>query len=214
MIMKELDLLKKDWQKNNAFEQVSETEIYNMLHKKSSSIVKWILIISILEFLFWSVFTVFLNDDDYQNKLHEYDIENLMLVLNCINYLVVVLFIYLFYKNYKNISTTDSTKQLMVNILKTRKTVQNYIWYNLAVITISIVISIVMMFNHDSHFILYMKSSFSKGNKIFFIASIIGISTLLTSVIIGLFWLFYRLLYGILLRKLYANYKELKKIDL
>jgi hypothetical protein len=33
-------------------------------------------------------------------------------------------------------------------------------------------------------------------------------------VFIGVFWLFYRLLYGILLRRLYANYKELEKIDL
>ena len=50
--MKELDLLKKDWQKSdNSFEQVSEIEIYKMIHKKSSSIVKWILIISILEVL-------------------------------------------------------------------------------------------------------------------------------------------------------------------
>ena len=47
--MKELDLLKKDWQKNDAFEQVSEVDIYKMLHKKSSSIVKWIFIISILD---------------------------------------------------------------------------------------------------------------------------------------------------------------------
>ena len=35
-----------------------------------------------------------------------------------------------------------------------------------------------------------------------------------TVVLFGLFWLFYRVLYGILLRRLYANYKELKKIDL
>jgi hypothetical protein len=31
---------------------------------------------------------------------------------------------------------------------------------------------------------------------------------------VGLFWLFYRLIYGILLKKLYRNYHELKKIDL
>jgi hypothetical protein len=52
--MKELDLL-KDWQKNkDSFEQVSEIEIYRMIHKKSSSIVKWILIISIMEVLLWT----------------------------------------------------------------------------------------------------------------------------------------------------------------
>jgi DNA-binding CsgD family transcriptional regulator len=44
--------IKKDWQKSdNSFNQISETEIYKMIHKKSSSIVKWILIISILEVL-------------------------------------------------------------------------------------------------------------------------------------------------------------------
>ena len=47
--MEELDLLKKDWKKNeNSFEQISEVDIYKMLHKKSSSIVKWIFYISLL----------------------------------------------------------------------------------------------------------------------------------------------------------------------
>ena len=32
-------------------------------------------------------------------------------------------------------------------------------------------------------------------------------------VFIGLIWLFYRLLYGILMRRLQKNYDELKKID-
>ena len=50
--MDELELLKKDWKKNDGqFTQVSENEIYGMLHKSSSSIVKWIFIISIVEFL-------------------------------------------------------------------------------------------------------------------------------------------------------------------
>ena len=48
--MKELDLLKKDWKKNAAsFVQVSENEIYKMIHKKSSSVVKWIFMISVIE---------------------------------------------------------------------------------------------------------------------------------------------------------------------
>jgi dolichyl-phosphate-mannose--protein O-mannosyl transferase len=33
-------------------------------------------------------------------------------------------------------------------------------------------------------------------------------------VFFAVFWLFYRLIYGILLRKLHRNYKELQKIDL
>jgi glucan phosphoethanolaminetransferase (alkaline phosphatase superfamily) len=34
------------------------------------------------------------------------------------------------------------------------------------------------------------------------------------SIVLLIVLLFYRLLYGVLLRRLYANYKELKKIDL
>lgn len=48
--MKELDLLKKDWKRNSdSFEQLSENDIYKMIHKKSSSVVKWIFIVSIIE---------------------------------------------------------------------------------------------------------------------------------------------------------------------
>jgi len=49
-MMDELDLLKKDWQnKEEHLPKLSYNELYNMIWKKSSSIVKWILIISILE---------------------------------------------------------------------------------------------------------------------------------------------------------------------
>jgi hypothetical protein len=42
-------------------------------------------------------------------------------------------FIYFFIKLH-SISTIASTKQLMKDILKTRKTVQYYVWYNLGMI--------------------------------------------------------------------------------
>ncbi len=41
----------------------------------------------------------------------------------------------------------------------------------------------------------------------------IGALVLLTLFLLGIFWCIYRLLYGTLLRRLYSNYKELKKID-
>ena len=53
--MKELERLKKDWKTNNNFPELSKEEIYTFLYKKSSSIVKWIFIISLLEFGFWSL---------------------------------------------------------------------------------------------------------------------------------------------------------------
>ena len=52
--MDELELLKKDWQKKDEhLPKLSYNEIYTMIWKKSSSIVKWIFYISIMEFVFW-----------------------------------------------------------------------------------------------------------------------------------------------------------------
>lgn len=213
--MEELDILKKAWKKEeNSFEQVSEKQIYTMLHQKSSSIVKWILIISILEFVFWNVIAVGMSDDKYQAKLEAYGIARFMNIINVINYAVLIGFIYVFYKNYRSISTLDSTSNLMSSILKTRKTVKNYIWYNLIIIAVTIIISIVMMFSHNAELISMMEKQINEGHKTLFMFICIGISTLFIAAIIGLFWLFYRLLYGILLKKLFANYKELKKIEL
>jgi uncharacterized membrane protein YdjX (TVP38/TMEM64 family) len=52
------------------------------------------------------------------------------------------------------------------------------------------------------------------NNNQFILLLIIGVLIVAIGIILGAFWLFYRLLYGILLRKLSRNYEELKKIDL
>lgn len=212
--MEELDVLKKAWKKEEAnYDQVSEKDIYAMLHRKSSSIVKWILIISVIEFVFWNIISVAFSDEKYQNKLKNYGIEDIMFVVNVINYVIVVGFIYVFYKNYRSISTLDSTRKLMQSIMNTRKTVQYYIWYNLFIVTLTIVISIVMMFSHNPDMISMMNEQISEGHQSVFICFCVVISIVFIALVIGVFWLFYRLLYGILLKKLFANYKELKKIE-
>lgn len=209
--MKELDLLKKDWQKNSdSFEQISEKEIYKMIHKKSSSIVKWILIISILEISFWTFSNLFLNTDDVLKKINHPEIVTALEVLTYFNYAVAAFFVIIFYKNYKTISTTVSTKLLMSAILRTRKTVQYYVWYNLGMIVITAILSffIAFVYNPDMAFI---REKLAANGKAMFVT--IGLSMLVACAFFGLFWCFYRLLYGTLLRRLYANYRELKKID-
>ena len=209
--MKELDLLKKDWKKNaDSFEQISEKEIYKMIHKKSSSIVKWILIISILEVSFWTFSNIFINTDDVLKKTDHREIVNALEYLTYLNYLVGLIFIFIFYKNYTTISTTVATKSLMGAILKTRKTVQYYVWYNLGMIVIIAILTFFLAFvyNPDMAFIREKLSANEKAMVITF-----GIAILVACAFFGLFWCFYRLLYGTLLRRLYANYRELKKID-
>jgi hypothetical protein len=210
--MKELDLLKKDWKKNeNSFEQITEAEIYQMLHKRSSSIVKWILIISILEVLLWTSISVFFNTDEYLEQINHRDLISYFRVFSILNYVVILGFIYLFYKNYIRITTTVSTKQLMKDILETRKTVQYYVWYNLGMAVLSLIIGfiIALVYNPETSI---LSDQIANNEKV--MAITIGVLLLTTIVFFVLFWLFYKLLYGILLRRLYANYKELKKIDL
>lgn len=212
--MGELDLLKKDWKKNDAFKQLSEAELYKMTHQNSSSIVKWLLVISVIEFSFWLLLTVFLSDEKYQVKLHRYAIEDLMYVLNAINYVILVVFIFCFYKNYRSISTTDSTRKLMKTILRTRKTVQYYIWYNLGIVALNIILSILLLFYHNIQMQSMLENATEHGHKALFYVICSGVSVLFILIVIGVFWLFYKLLYGILLKKLHTNYSELKKIDL
>jgi len=209
--MKELDLLKKDWQKNTAsFQQISESEIYKMIHKKSSSIVKWILIISILEISFWTFSNLFINTDDVLRKMNHPEIVTALEFLTYFNYVVVLIFVYIFYKNYRTISTTIATKSLMSAILKTRKTVQYYVWYNLGMIVITSILSffIAFVYNPDMEF---LREKLAVNGRAMFVT--VGILILVILGFFGLFWCFYRVIYGTLLRRLYANYKELKKID-
>jgi hypothetical protein len=51
------------------------------------------------------------------------------------------------------------------------------------------------------------------NETILFKIGIIAIFIFIGAIFLGLFWLFYQLIYGILLKKLNRNYKELAKLD-
>nr|WP_315139804.1 hypothetical protein [uncultured Flavobacterium sp.] len=210
--MKELDLLKKDWQKNEAsFEQVTEKDIYKMIHKRSSSIVKWILILSVLELVFWFVIGLGINiDDDFKRMNHE-EFSLYFKIYDNFNYLILLTFIYLFYKNYKIISTTVSTKQLMRDIIKTRKTVNYYVYYNLGQIVVLFFIFTFISFKYNPDSV---KLANQIGDNYGMLAFTFLFLLTFILIIFGLFWLFYRIVYGRLVKRLLYNYKELNKIDL
>ena len=200
--MKELDLLKKDWQKNDAFEQVSELEIYKMLHKKSSSIVKWILIVSLIEFVVLNGISLFLNDPKYDAfmRLHPF-----ISFLEKFNYAVIIVFIYLFYRNFKSISVLNSAKTLIKHILKTRRIVTYYIYWNIFIGGITGALSGIEGFNEG----------YNSGSDKTALLNANCITIIIVALLImGGIWLFYKLLYGRFLSKLKENYIELKKIDL
>jgi hypothetical protein len=216
--MEELDLLKKDWNKTDNYPKVSENDIYQLKHKNSSSTVKWIFIISILELVFGIILNVFMSFTKYDSQnteiLKRFGIYEYYKWFAILLYVAVVYFIARFYIMYRKVSTTDNTKSLMKNILKTRKTVQNYILFNLVTSAIVFVTILTFAFNEG-----IAKVTIANGEKISDIpnsAYIVFFLVILvvTGVLCVALWLFYKLLYGRLLRKLKVNFEELKKIDL
>lgn len=210
--MEELDLLKKAWKNDHGFKAFGEQDLYAMLHRRSSSIVKWILIISILEVALWLGVGLLLSQDDYMSKTTPGWMNALYVGFNILNYVVVVLFVYLFYRNYRAISTTASTKNLMRAILRTRRTVQWYVGFQLAMVGVGLVIGMVLAYNYNPQ-TAKLKEVLGDGNHQGWVVLCLIGAVLFMAVFIGIAWLFYRLLYGILLRKLYRNYNELKRID-
>lgn len=210
--MDELELLKKDWKNNNKqFKQVSENEIYGMLQKSSSSIVKWIFIISIIEIILWTSLGFLTNNDSYWQMLNKYHLKTFMLVISIINYVVIVYFIYKFYSNYKKINATDSVNQLLKNILNSRKTVKQYVNYNLLIIGFILIVAFAAQTMYEPKLQEIINKFGADSNKGYIL--VFGIYFVFILVFIFIIWLFYRLIYGYFLRKLKRNYKELEKIE-
>jgi len=212
--MDELELLKKDWKKDDdTFPKLSYNEIYKMILKKSSSIVKWIFIISLLEFAFWTFISFFLKDTESMKRFNQYDADAIFIPLMVIGYIILTYFFYLFFKNYKTISATDNAKILMENILKTRKTVKQYVAFNLIYLVISTIVVLFLEFDRDQQVIDQVNQAAANGEAFKFYAGIIIATIILLAVAIGVLLLFYWLVYGILLKRLNRNYKELKKLE-
>jgi len=217
--MKELDLLKKDWKKNaDSFAQISESEIYKMIHKKSSSIVKWIFLVSIIELGLGLLSGLILSFTKYDEKnvelIKHLNIYSYYIVTTVLFYLVVLYFIFRFYTMYRKIAVDDNTKKLISTILKTRKVVKQYIAFNLSFFAVFIIVFGGYFF-HES----YLESASKNGTvhpemplNIALISFVVLI--LATAIFTFAFWLIYKLIYGILLKRLQNNYEELKKIDL
>ena len=213
----ELELLKKDWQKKDEYlPKLSYDEIHNMIWKKSSSIVKWILTISILEF---TLPHLLLLAPSYRENMDIYDklgLQDILIGLSIISYGVALYFIFQFYRRYKEISVLDSSKNLMRKIIKTRATVKHYIIFSLSMILVTVVLSIIGVYLNDDIFSSFgelkdkAENISSEKIKVSIMIAIGVMGVLLTAVMAGIYFL----LYGLLLRKLKRNYNDLKQLEI
>lgn len=210
----DLTQYKKAWENQPEGEnKISAFEIYKMMQSKSTSIVKWILIIGILEFVFWGILNFFFSRLGY---LETYEELNLMVFIDVsyyLSFIVIALFLVLFYRNYNSVSTVDDTKTLMKKILRVRKTVKLYVYFNIIFALLSMIVMNVMIINTPGG----METMLGKNNinldhsellTIYIVSQVVA-----TIILLLILFLFYYLLYGLLLRKLNKNYKELTRLE-
>ena len=210
--MDELDLLKKHWKKEDDLPKISQNEIGKIIHKKSSSVVKWIFIISIIELLLGVILSFFINSDD-KSTAELIDKNAFLSFIDKFSYalyLVIIYFIYKFYTMYKKISVEDNTTKLTENIMQTRKVVRHYMLFN--VITFFLMCVCVS-------WVVIQEEVYNRGVSQHHVSTVQFVITyaimfFIIAIMTVVFWLVYKLIYGYFLRKLKRNYNDLKEIDL
>ncbi|MCS3556634.1 hypothetical protein EDF66_11410 [Sphingobacterium sp. JUb20] len=202
--MDELDQLKKQWLKNTNFTKINQTEIKSLLHKNSTSIVKWIFIISLIELSLGIILSfMFPSSEREESAFFKY----LGYVSELVFYIGIGYFIYSFFTSYSNISNKSSTKELLINIITTRKHVENYIKFNIYFIIYAFVIAfleiIIRKIDADVHW----------GTNFVMIILLAVIIALITLIFITIIKFYYKIVYRRLLKKLNHNYEELTRLE-
>ncbi|MGA9239427.1 hypothetical protein [Robiginitalea sp.] len=214
-MLDELDLLKKDWQKKETnLPRLTYEEIYKMIWKKSSSVVRWIFYISIIEFLLPHLLYLipsFRNEMDY-NFAKSLGIDKWIIALTITQYAVAIYFIFQFYKRYREISVLDDAKKLMNKIFRTRRTVKHYVLFCLTMVLLIFGVFIVgMALDNNLVETLNIKNQNVDPDQLKWL--LIGVMTVAGILFTGLLAGIYFLLYGLLTRKLSRNYIELKRME-
>ena len=216
----DLDQFKKSWQEQEVSPKYNSTEIEAMLNKSSRNYVKYILWISCAEFLVilgMNVYYLFAGEDSqtYINILEKLGVKNsievqsnfahLYLALKVVSLILTACFVVKFYWNYKKITIESNLKKLITQIITFKKTVNLFILANIFLMILYTVVLVIF-----TNWILFEQHiSLPKSTLIGFY---IGFG-LMMAISVLLIWFYYRVVYGIILKKLSENLLELKKID-
>lgn len=215
----QLDDLKSIWKNQTEEKSYDKNQIFKMIHRKSKNSVQWLFIITILElalaigFSLWAIISgsnmvsTHLKEIMSPETLENYDyISHLSLIGSCI--FVAITFYY-----FRKISTQLSVKELINKIIEFRKVL---FWLIISWVILSLIFIFPMYMEMGKQVFLH---DYDKGNmseeEIKQTAKGVGIGLAAVSTLIILFFsvLYYGIIYGIFLRRLGKNLKELKKIE-
>ena len=216
----DLDQYKKSWQEQNVSPKYNSTEIESMLNKSSRNYVKYILWISCVEFLVilgMNAYNIFADDDSqtFITILEKVGVQNstevqanfahLYFILKIISLLLTAFFVVKFYYNYKKITVESNLKKLIVQIINFKKTVNLFILANIFLMILYTVALVIF-----TNWVLFEQNiSLTHSTLIGFYTGFI----LMMGLSVALIWVYYRIVYGIILKRLSENLGELKKID-
>lgn len=204
--MKELKDLKNKWAEQDFSHSFSKEDIKGFLQKKSTYSIKWIFYLSIVEFILYLGFPLlvpnYLDSFDYYKSLNLFEFS---IITTALGYVLLLYFMWRFFQNYKKISVANSLKDHLSAILNTRRAVNQYFYFNVAILIVFTIVVLVSALQLDKNMIGFQEENSSILMMVFVIGLVIAI-------ILGIFGLLYYFVYGRFLRPLKNNEKELLKI--
>ncbi|WP_379966408.1 beta-carotene 15,15'-monooxygenase [Epilithonimonas sp. UC225_85] len=216
----DIDSLKKTWQDQQISDGYDQNEIESMLNKKSRNYVKYILWISVAEFVifgfinflalfsedFHTDFTSILNRLQIRNQNEvEFSLDKIYYWMKIFSLIITGVFVVIFYMNYKKINVESNLKKFITHILHFKKSVNLFIFSNIFLL--------ILFIGSFTSFIVFTikKQNIHIDNPTFWGLITGVVFSLLICIILIL--LYYKLAYGILLKRLSVNLKQLEKID-
>lgn len=216
----DLDDLKSSWQQQAAPQRYNEQDIEIMLSKSSGNYVKYILWICIAEFaiiLGANIYYSFAGEtsDGLKQMFHRLGIRHtesfalsirkLYTALQITSLVMSAVFAVIFYRNYRKINVEENLKKFILQIIRFRKSVNFFILAN-----IGLVVLFTLALGYFTFSVLARQDITWSHPTVRSLLIMYGILLLLS---VLLMWVYYRIVYGMLLRRLGRNLEQLKKIE-
>ncbi|PIF47219.1 hypothetical protein CLU96_4268 [Chryseobacterium sp. 52] len=201
--MEELELLKKDWNReNDEFKDYSENEIYSMIKHKSVSMVKILFLIGLIEIVLWSVYGYIDGEFPYLR----------LILFSGFIALAVVLF--------QKMKTGQNSLSLMNNILNLRRLILGYAGISFFMIIMD---NLIHFHLYTKDFMAGAKDGWNQNHHINDTHTnpdtmmpepghyvVFGVVLMIAMYIL---YLIYRRTYGKILSDLRKNYRELSRVE-
>lgn len=209
----ELDDLKSVWKSVPEEKKYDQTAIFEMLKKRSSSIIKYLFIFTSIEFLLVLGFTIssLLKGKLFTGEIVSFDNSSAYFNFiggSALTLVFTILFLYLNYRTYKKITINDSINGLMKQIISFRRIVNIFIFFILFAL---IIVSIPYYYELGRNIYIEQVGTTYNHDK----AQIIGyLAVAIASFFLVIITLiYYGLIYWFFLRKLSKNLSDLKEIN-